>query len=201
MAERSDDFSLAEFAENSKLLNESARNLYKLLENLLTWAQMQRDSITFIPKEFNVSDTIWENIEIINQRALQKGITIINEVPASERIYADEKMVDTIFRNLLSNAVKFTGRGGRIFIKSVLLDNDIIITVEDTGIGIPENDIEKLFKIEEKVGTRGTEGESSTGLGLLLCKEFIERNGGKIWVESEIGKGTKFIFTLLKSIS
>ena len=201
MAQRSDDFSLAEFAENSKLLNESARNLYKLLENLLTWAQMQRDTITFIPKEFNLYDTILQNIEIINQRALQKGITIINEVPAFERIYADEKMVDTIFRNLLSNAVKFTGKGGKVFIKSVLSDNDIIITIEDTGIGIPENDIEKLFKIEEKVSTAGTEGESSTGIGLLLCKEFIERNGGNIWVESEKGKGSKFIFTLLKSIS
>ncbi len=202
MAERSDEFSLAEFVENSKLLNESARNLYKLLENLLTWAQMQRDLITFIPKEFNLSDTILQNIEIINQRALQKGITIINEVPATERIYADEKMIDTIFRNLLSNAVKFTGGGGRVFIKSEQSDNNIItITVEDTGIGIPENDIKKLFKTEEKVSTVGTEGESSTGLGLLLCREFIERNGGKIWVESEKGKGSKFTFTLLKSIS
>jgi len=133
--------------------------------------------------------------------AKQKRISIINEIVDTQKVYADEKMIGTVLRNLLSNAVKFTRKDGNTIIKSKWLDNDTIeVAVEDNGVGIPEKDIHRLFKIEEKVSSQGTEGESSTGLGLLLCKEFIEMHGGKIWVESEYGKGSKFKFTLHKSI-
>ncbi|WP_025866352.1 sensor histidine kinase, partial [Prolixibacter bellariivorans] len=133
------------------------------------------------------------------QRAKQKRISIINEVVNMQKVYADEKMIGTVLRNLLSNAVKFTRKDGKTIIRSQWLDDNIIeVSVEDDGIGIPEKDINRLFKIEEKVSSQGTEGESSTGLGLLLCKEFIEMHGGKIWVESEYGKGSKFKFTLHK---
>ncbi|WP_025866105.1 sensor histidine kinase, partial [Prolixibacter bellariivorans] len=135
------------------------------------------------------------------QMAKQKRISIINEIVDTQKVYADEKMIGTVLRNLLSNAVKFTRKDGNTIIKSKWLDNDTIeVAVEDNGVGIPEKDIHRLFKIEEKVSSQGTEGESSTGLGLLLCKEFIEMHGGKIWVESEYGKGSKFKFTLHKSI-
>ena len=197
MADKTEDFSLAEFADYSKSLNESARILYKLLENLLEWAQMQKGSISFVPEEINLSTIISQNIEIISQRALQKGIAILNEVPASERVYADNKMVDTVFRNLLSNAVKFTKKGGEIIIKSKKAASAMVeASVSDTGIGLSEINIKKLFKIEEKFTSKGTEGEPSTGLGLVLCKEFIEKNGGKIWVESDKGKGSTFYFTV-----
>ncbi len=197
MADSTEKYSLAEFAEYSKTLNEAARHLYKLLENLLEWAQMQKGSISFLPKEFNLSTIALQNIEIISQRALQKKITIINEIPDSEIVYADEKMIGTVLRNLISNAVKFTRTGGRIIAKSERTFNrTLTVSVADNGVGIPENDLARLFKIEEKVSSRGTEDEPSTGLGLILCKEFVEKNGGKIWVESKEGVGSTFYFTL-----
>ena len=197
MADSTEKYSLAEFAEYSKTLNEAARHLYKLLENLLEWAQMQKGSISFLPKEFNLSTIALQNIEIISQRALQKKITIINEIPDSEIVYADEKMIGTVLRNLISNAVKFTRTGGRIIVKSErAFDGTLTVSVADNGVGIPENDLARLFKIEEKVSSRGTEDEPSTGLGLILCKEFVEKNGGKIWVESKEGVGSTFYFTL-----
>ena len=197
MADSTEKYSLAEFAEYSKTLNEAARHLYKLLENLLEWAQMQKGSISFLPKEFNLSTIALQNIEIISQRALQKKITIINEIPDIEIVYADEKMIGTVLRNLISNAVKFTRTGGRIIVKSErAFDGTLTVSVADNGVGIPENDLARLFKIEEKVSSRGTEDEPSTGLGLILCKEFVEKNGGKIWVESKEGVGSTFYFTL-----
>ncbi len=201
MADKTETFSLAEFADYSKSLNESARSLYKLLENLLEWAQVQKGAINFNPKDSDLSKMVSQSIETIYQRALQKRIEIINEIDETQKVYADEKMIGTVLRNLLSNAVKFTRKDGKTIIKSAQSDDGKIeVSVEDNGVGISEKNIKRLFKIEEKVSSQGTDGESSTGLGLLLCKEFIERNGGKIWVESEEGKGSKFTFTLRKSI-
>jgi signal transduction histidine kinase len=197
MANKTEDFSLAEFADYSKSLNEAARNLYKLLENLLEWAQVQKGAIDFNPKDSDLSKMVSQSIETIYQRALQKRIEIINEIDKTQKVYADEKMIGTVLRNLLSNAVKFTRKDGKTIIKSGQSDDGKIeVSVEDNGVGISEKNIKRLFKIEEKVSSQGTDGESSTGLGLLLCKEFIERNGGKIWVESEEGKGSTFYFTL-----
>lgn len=201
MADSTELFSPAEYIEYSKMLNEAARNLYKLLENLLEWAQVQKGAIDFTPKDSDLSKMVSQSIDTIFQRALQKKISIINEIIDTQKVYADEKMIGTVLRNLLSNAIKFTRTDGRAIIKSKWLDNDTIeVSVEDNGVGISEKDVNKLFKIEEKVSSKGTDGESSTGLGLLLCKEFIEMHGGKIWVESELGKGSKFKFTLHKSI-
>lgn len=197
MVENTQTFSQPELADFSRVLNESAKNLSQLLENLLEWAQMQKGSISYTPKELSLSVTVSENIEQINQRALQKGITIRSEVPENQKVLADERMINTILRNLLSNAVKFTRKDGKITVKSKTISNDMIeISVHDSGVGISDNNVEKLFKIDEKVSIKGTEGEPSTGLGLLLCKEFVEKHGGKIWVESELGKGSTFSFSL-----
>ncbi|MDP3148091.1 MAG: ATP-binding protein [Ignavibacteria bacterium] len=197
MADKTEKFSLAEFAENSKALNESARILYKLLDNLLEWAQMQRGAISFTPKELNLSTFALQNIEIINQRAVQKGITISNEIPGSLKVNADERMINTVLRNLLSNAVKFTNRGGKIIVRCKKIENAMIeVSVQDTGVGMAEKNVKRLFKMEEKVSSKGTEDEPSTGLGLLLCKEFVKKNGGNIWVESEEEKGSIFYFTV-----
>jgi PAS domain S-box-containing protein len=197
MANSAEMFTIAEFTENSNLLNKSARNLYKLLENLLDWAQVKRGSIIYTPKDIDLSKLVLQGIDTINSRAVQKGITILNDAVDVHNIYADEKMISTILRNLLSNAVKFTRTGGKVIVNSERFNNGTTeVSITDDGVGISEKDVTRLFKIEEKVGSIGTDNESSTGLGLVLCKEFIEMHGGKIWVESEKGKGSIFHFTI-----
>ncbi len=197
MATSDEEYSKAELLQFNKALNNSATNLYKLIENLLEWAQMQRGMISFTPQKQNISEMVFQNIILINEKALQKGITIIDEMPSGESVTADGKMLDAILRNLLSNAVKFTKRDGRVIIKSKRTgDGTLEICVKDTGVGISEKDIKNLFKVEEKVSSPGTEGESSSGLGLLLCKEFVEKHSGRIWVESKENVGSTFFFTL-----
>ncbi len=197
MANDSNLFTIAEYSENSKLLNKSANNLYLLLGNLLEWAQMQNGTLAYSPEEFKLKDIITNNISKIDERASQKGITIINNVPDAVNILADENMINAVILNLLSNAVKFTNRKGQITINSVPIETGMIkISVKDTGIGMSETIIQKLFIAGEKVGTRGTAGELSTGLGLILCKEFVEKHNGKIWAESKIGNGSVFHFTM-----
>ncbi len=197
MANKTEHFSIDEFAKYSKSLNESAVNLFKLLENLLEWSLIQNGLIKFTPKEFDLSKTVSQSINTISPRALQKRISIINEIKNSRMVVADEKMIGTILRNLLSNAVKFTRMNGKVIVSAKHSDNaTMVISVKDNGVGIPENDIKRLFNIEDKISSKGTEGELSSGLGLLLCKEFIEMHKGKIWAESKENEGTIFSFTL-----
>ena len=186
-----------EISESSKSMNELVGNLYSLLENLLQWAQMQKGEISFAPLELNLSDIALQNIGLINQRAIQKGIIIKNEISLTEKVYADGQMINAIFRNLLSNAVKFTRRDGIVIVSAKKIDSEMVeISVSDSGVGISESNIKKLFKIEEKVSSSGTDGELSTGLGLFMCKEFVEKHSGQIWVESKQGIGSTFYFTL-----
>ncbi|MDP3148773.1 MAG: PAS domain S-box protein [Ignavibacteria bacterium] len=197
MAEESESFSKDELTDFSKSMYDSASTVYKLLENLLEWAQMQKGTITFEPSEISLSDVVAFSLTTILQRAVQKGITIVNEVPENLRVYADEKMINTVLRNFLSNAVKFTKRDGKIIIRSKKIENDMVeVSVQDTGVGMLEKDVKRLFKMEEKVSSKGTDDEPSTGLGLLLCKEFVEKNGGKVWAESVKGEGSTFYFTV-----
>ncbi|MDQ7817937.1 MAG: CHASE domain-containing protein [Melioribacteraceae bacterium] len=197
MADKTENFTLDEVTEQSKSLNKAAKNLYKLLENLLEWAQVQNGSINFTPQNSDLSKMVSQSIDTISQRALLKGITIVNEVGNSQKVYADEKMIGTVLRNLLSNAVKFTRKNGKVIISPKRLENGTIeVSVTDNGVGIPEKDVKRLFRVEEKVSTKGTDGELSTGLGLLLCKEFIEMHRGKIWAESKENTGSTFYFTL-----
>ena len=123
-------------------------------------------------------------------------ITINYSVREAINIFADIDMLETVMRNLVSNAIKFTNTGGTINIKAEQTDTNVTISVSDNGIGIEPDDIKKLFDISEVVTTKGTAGETGTGLGLLLCKDFVEKHGGKIWIESEVGKGSEFKFTL-----
>jgi len=197
MASGEEDFTKAEITEYGRSIRESVSTLYKLIENLLEWAQIQKGSIIFIPKEIELQKIVLECIETVKQSAAQKGITIINEAAGTQKVYADEKMISTVLRNLLSNAVKFTRRDGKVIIKIKKMNSEtVVVSVSDTGIGISEENIKKLFKIDGIVSTKGTEGELSTGLGLLLSKEFVEKHNGKIWVESEEGKGSTFNFSL-----
>jgi signal transduction histidine kinase len=145
-----------------------------------------------------------QNIDLIRESARQKEIQLINKVQPDIEVKADIPMLNTIFRNLISNAVKFTPRGGTVEIgvvrnkaeDSKLTGGFLEVYIRDNGIGISSESIEKLFKIDQKISRPGTEGEHSTGLGLLLCKDFAEKHGGKIWVESEVGIGSTFYFIL-----
>ncbi len=204
MAEQIQDLTMKELHEFATTMQTSASNLYKLLENLLEWSRMQGGNVDFNPEYCKLSLLVDKNIEIINERAKQKNIEIISTINEHTDIFADVPMLNTVLRNLLSNAVKFTPIGGRIEIGTASdglhlqggAHLDFAIYIKDSGIGMTEDIIRKLFRIDQKVSRPGTEGESSTGLGLLLCKEFIEKHGGKIWVESQVGNGSTFYFTL-----
>ncbi|MFH1042966.1 MAG: CHASE domain-containing protein [bacterium] len=199
MIEETSSFSKEELSSIGKDMHESATNLYKLLQNLLEWSQIQKGTITFNPTNLNLNLIVSRNIEIINQRAIQKEITIVNKINDKINIIADEKMADAVLRNLLSNAVKFTKKNGNVIISVKEIENQFIeISITDNGIGMSEDLCNNLFRIDEKVGRTRTDGEISSGLGLLLCKEFVEKNGGKIWVNSEEGKGSTFYFTFPK---
>ncbi len=194
--------SIEEYANLSKLVRDSVVNLYKLVENLLEWAMFQKGASDFIPIEFGLSEMFIGSIDSIKERARQKGIAIFHESDGIDKIYADEKMISTILRNLLANAVKFTRKGGNVTVRAKeTIDGMIEISVTDTGVGIHKDMIDKLFILGEKVGTTGTEGEPSTGLGLILCKEFVEKHNGKIWVESRKNVGSTFYFTVPKAIN
>lgn len=197
MADGSEEFTSEDWVQNSKLLNRAAHNVYSLLDNLLEWSKVKRGLIDYTPNELDLFKIVSKSIDSISDRALQKKITIANEIDSTLKVFADDRMILTVLRNLISNAVKFTKSGGKVTIKSERLSNGKIeISVADNGIGIAEENIEKLFKIEEKVRSLGTEGELSTGLGLLLCKEFIDIHGGVIWVESKENIGSTFSFCL-----
>jgi len=197
MSEDINKFSSAELSKFAKEMNKSTQNLYNLLQNLLEWSRMKNGRMNFTPNEFTLKEIVDQNIGSIVQRAAQKGITIINEIHEEQKMVADERMIHSVFGNLLSNAVKFTKKDGKVTLQAKAVPNNLLeISVADTGIGMSDAAIAKLFKIDEKVGRRGTDGELSTGLGLLLCKEFVEKHGGKIWVESEEKKGSTFYFTV-----
>jgi PAS domain S-box-containing protein len=180
----------------AKLIHSSAYHTYLLLENLLEWSRMQRGQISFSPKSIILDQLVNDEFEVIKNNASQKSITILNSIPRNLIVSADENMLSNIIRNLVSNAIKFTPREGFVKVSAEVSDGYIHISVADNGIGIKPEAIGKLFKIETSFTTRGTENEKGTGLGLLLCKEFIEKHRGKIRVESEPGKGSKFIFML-----
>ncbi|MEI7811940.1 MAG: PAS domain S-box protein [Ignavibacteria bacterium] len=197
MAEDINSFSQDDLSEIGHEMHITSKNLFALLNNLLEWARMQQGAISFNPTEIVLSDIVSENINLMIKRGEQKGIEIIHEADPDQTVFADEAMLNSVLRNLLSNAVKFTKKGGNVIVKAKKTENDMIeISVIDSGIGISEALSQKLFKTDEKTGRKGTDGEPSTGLGLLLCKEFVEKHGGRIWVKSEKGKGTAFYFTI-----
>ncbi len=186
-----------------KLLNDidkTSKQTYRLLENLLYWSQTQTGKMEFHPDNFDLFELIKQTFSLVEGAAKNKNIELTTNVADAVEVYGDEQMIKLILRNLVTNGIKFTSNGGRV---SVLLngsDGTNEICIEDTGIGISEEKLGKLFKIENVTKSEGTAGEKGTGLGLVLCKEFVERHGGKISVESEVGKGSKFILTLPSKI-
>jgi len=192
------DLDIDSIVQYASIINSSALHTFELLENLLDWARMKQGRIPFEPQKFLLNSLVNTEFEGLRNNADQKNIQLINGIHESLIVTADENMISTVLRNLISNAIKFTPKGGQVKVEvEVEVENSqVIISVSDTGIGMKPETIEKLFKIETSFTTRGTENEKGTGLGLLLCKEFIEKHEGKIWVESEEGKGSTFSFSL-----
>jgi len=177
-------------------LYQISKNGYELLINLLEWSRSQMGTIQYKPMEINLCALVEETFSLYNGKAIQKEISLINTTNEDSLIYADHNMLKTILRNLVSNALKFTDRGGAIEIIEKELDNFKEITIRDTGIGIDPEDLDKLFKLDDNFTNVGTEDESGTGLGLFLCGAFVEKHGCEIRIESKVGFGSKFIFTL-----
>lgn len=194
--EEVEDYSREEIKEITEMLYESNKNSYKLLENLLDWARVQTGMIEFSPKKIVLNNLIQENVELNKLTALNKNIKLWFEASEPVEVNADKNMIDTIVRNLLTNAIKFTGKNGEIKVQLQRKNNMAEISITDNGIGIPDNVKEKLFKINRKATQKGTDNETGSGLGLLLCNEFIAKHQGEIIAESEPGKGSVFRFTL-----
>jgi len=191
-----DQFDKKNIKNISLLLNDSARQGHALLENLLEWSRSQTGKLEFNPQKLNIKDLIKENIANMRSHVVNKNITVKFEIAKDLEVMADKDMINTVLRNLLSNAVKFTPKNGKISITAFMLQDRVTIGVADTGIGISQENINNLFRMDVKYTSIGTEHEKGTGLGLLLCKEFVEKHGGNIWVESQVGKGSEFKFTI-----
>jgi len=197
LTEEIQNMTLEEIKEIAISMKESASNIFGLLENLLEWSRLKRGMMDFIPETFNMKQIITASIEVLTESARKKEITIDYSLPEDITINADLHMFETVIRNLVSNSIKFTPKYGEINISATITeDNNTEVKISDTGIGMDKELISRLFLLNEKTSRRGTEGEPSTGLGLLLCNEFIEKHGGKIWVESEAGKGSTFGFII-----
>ncbi|MCX6252540.1 MAG: hybrid sensor histidine kinase/response regulator [Bacteroidetes bacterium] len=185
-----------EIDEYTGYINESANHAFVLLNNLLDWARSQTNMISFNPENINIAEIIDSTLSILSGEAIKKNIAVSNKVDEKVWTIADKNMISAVFRNLISNAIKFTNFGGKVSIFSNLSGGFHEFIIEDTGVGIKKEDIGKLFRIDTKIYTTGTAMETGTGLGLILCREFIGKNGGEIFVESEIGKGSRFKFSL-----
>lgn len=183
--------------EIALLMRDSATNLHRLLENLLQWSRLQRGMIAFNPKPFLIQPKMKSCIQSVLEIASKKGVEITLNVPEDLMVFADYNMIESIISNLASNAVKFTIKGGKVLISAKAnSDRTVEISIKDTGIGLNNDMLGKLFRIDEYTSRQGTEGEPSTGLGLILCKDFVDRHKGKIWAESVEGMGSTFYFTL-----
>lgn len=180
-----------------RLARKSAFNLHELMDDLLMWAGSQLDKISFDPAIVDVTDEIEKVCRRFADIATGKGIALIVDIPDDSLcVFADRDMLHTITRNLLSNAIKFTPPGGKVTVQAAPKDDYIEISVQDTGVGISQNDVAKLFSKNSTFTTYGTGGEKGTGLGLGICKDFVDKHKGKIWVDSIVGQGSKFSFAL-----
>lgn len=180
----------------AKIIRKTSWNTFNLLTNLFDWSRMQAGSMKFKPEEINLISTADEAIELFSALALGKKLTIVNNITTHPKIQADRMLISSVLRNLISNAIKFSFPCGMISISSTISKDEIFIEVKDNGTGLTEDTLSRLFKIDADISSKGTLDEEGTGLGLILCKEYIEKHGGEIWAESEVGNGSRFIFTL-----
>jgi PAS domain S-box-containing protein len=197
MAEEMPDLNQDEIQKIARSMRDSASNLFNLLENLLEWSRMQQGGIIFNPESTRLLSIINESKHPLMDSADKKGVEIKYEIPSNLEVFADQYMLASTIRNLASNAVKFTLKGGKVTIAAKSVPgHSVEISVRDTGIGMSPQMVDDLFRLDVQTNRRGTENEPSSGLGLIICKDFVEKHGGKLWVESEVDKGSTFYFTL-----
>ncbi|HCO84971.1 MAG TPA: hypothetical protein DIT95_15780 [Arenibacter sp.] len=178
------------------LIHSTAKNTLVLLENLLDWAKSQSGQISFKNEKIRISSVINEILDLSRSIAQTKGISIKTNAKEEVEVNSDKKILKTVIRNLISNAIKYSRPGDEITISTVEEEDLVKIIISDSGVGMDEKTLENLFSITNNTPLPGTLNEKGSGFGLVLCKEFIEKLGGKIWVESEKGKGSDFIFTI-----
>jgi signal transduction histidine kinase/uncharacterized protein HemY len=174
----------------------SSENTFALLQNLLDWASTQMGKTMIVQEKIDISKISDETIALLMPIARNKNIRIKSEIEPSTVVFADKNMVSTVILNLVTNAIKFTPQDGKVAIRAFMENNHVEVEVSDSGVGISQDNLNKLFRLDHKIQTMGTAKEKGTGLGLILCKEFVEKNNGKIWVKSVEGKGSQFYFTL-----
>jgi PAS domain S-box-containing protein len=196
LIENSNDILLEDSEQYIKIINSSAKNTLILLDNLLNWAKSQTGQLSFNPEKILFSEVVHEIIALSKNIAKSKNIALECSCTDNLEIYVDVNMLNTVLRNLISNAIKFTNIGGHIKVSAASKQDHVEITISDNGIGINKEKCSELFSIASNTTTLGTADENGSGLGLVLCKEFIQKNNGDIWVESEENKGSNFIFTL-----
>ncbi|NQU86866.1 MAG: hypothetical protein HQ541_14010 [Mariniphaga sp.] len=196
LKEHSESFTKDEIIELIGDLHSSALNTQTLLENLLEWTKTQTDRLEVEPKAYRLKSIFDEIMLVCKHHADSKNITIESKINDEITILADKNMICTVMRNLLSNSIKFSEKESKINVLATDINNKIIISVKDNGIGISQKNMEKLFRLDSKITSHGTDNEKGSGLGLILCKEFIEKNGGKISVESKPGEGSIFTFSV-----
>jgi signal transduction histidine kinase len=196
LSDKDQDFTPEQIIHVATRTEKSLRNLSALLNNLLQWSQSQMGHTRYDPEAVWLHDAVQQTAGLLGDEAAQKGIQLAATVGQDLFAFADRNMFSFVLRNLVSNAVKFTPAGGTICVTGAHQGEKLLVTVSDTGVGIPEESREKLFRLNSSFTTPGTQNERGTGLGLLLCKEFVERNGGSIWVESRVGEGSHFKFTV-----
>lgn len=188
------DYQIVE--EISGIIMDSSKKILDLLGNLMDWAKSQTGRMIFNPASFQLAEVIQEVTDIFDLIAKQKNIAIRKEVSDQITVNADRDMIATVIRNLVSNAIKFSRSGTEIIISAWEASDSVTFSVKDFGVGIPPYDLVKLFRIDASLSRSGTNNERGTGLGLILCKEFVERHGGKIWVETEKDQGSTFFVSL-----
>jgi PAS domain S-box-containing protein len=178
------------------IIQESSKHAISLLTNLLEWSRAQTGKVRLNPESFDIGLLITDIVSLNHISAQQKNIILTNNAKERITVIADKAMINTVLRNLISNAIKFTQNGGKVEIAAICNAEGLLVRVRDNGVGIRDEDVQKLFRIDCCFSTRGTENETGTGLGLLLCKEFIEVHQGSIWAESTFSKGSTFSFSL-----
>ncbi|MCZ8342415.1 MAG: PAS domain S-box protein [Leptospira sp.] len=195
LKDKADILSKEEKNNYLELLERSSSQIYTLLENLLEWARSQNDTIPFDPHSLEIHSLVEKIIGLFSVSLQNKNISIQNKIPLTLSLFCDRHMTETIFRNLISNSIKYSLKSSSIEIGCILREDVApILYVKDLGVGIKEVRLNKLFQLDQKISTKGTDGESGSGLGLILAKEFLERHQGKIWVESNYGHGAVFFF-------
>jgi two-component system sensor histidine kinase/response regulator len=192
-AEKND---IREIDKYAKIINQSSKKALDLLLNLMDWSQIQTGHMNYVPEYFDINILVEEALELLGCNAEEKSISIRNNISKGTMAYADKIMISIVLRNLISNAIKYTNQNGLVTLSAEQQKNELILSVKDNGVGIAQKNLDKLFKIDGVYSTPGTQQEKGTGLGLILCKEYIEKNKGGIWIESVLKAGTNFYFSL-----